>query len=508
MSADLSTPVAPAPTGGWDQKATPYVDAVLAHAAGAPGNFNVPTHKAGRVAPAALVAAVGQQALAIDVPPQVHGVDMGPPPAPWEAAERLAADAWGAQRTWFMLNGASQANHTACLTLAQAGGRRLVVQRNVHGSTIDGLVLAGLEPVFVRPEVDLERGISHCVSPDTLDRVLRETDEVAGVVLVSPTYYGAAADVPSLVEICRRHDVPVVIDEAWGSHFAFSDLLPRDAIACGADLVISSTHKMLGSLTQSAMLHLGPNARVDADAVARAISLTQTTSPNALLFASLDAARQRAATEGAALLERTIPVARALRERLCELPGVEVLDERVVGTFGVAGLDPLRVSIDVRGTGRNGFDLQAALRMTANVLVELTSDTMLVAIVGMGETEQEVGRLVDGLRSALAATRPRAAAAVEREPPWGRLRMAPRAAFLGPTRRIALHDAVGAIAAESLAVYPPGSPNVLPGEEVTGAVVRHLERAAAAGAVIRGAVEQPIRTIRVVDETPMEERVR
>lgn len=476
--------------------AVPYVRALRAHAAARPANFNVPTHKAGLLAPPELTAAIGGAPLELDIPPQVHGVDTGVSPTPLEEAERLAAEAWGAQRTWFMLNGASQANHTVCLALAQRG-RRVIVQRNVHASTIDGLVLAGLVPVFVRPSVDIDRGLAHCVSAGELDRVLAEAGDVAGVIVVSPTYFGVAADVEDLVRAAHRRGVPIVVDEAWGAHFAFSPLLPLDALSAGADLVVSSTHKMLGSLTQSAMLHLGWSEAITSELVGRAASLTQTTSPSAILAASLDAARERAAAQGAELLAETIPAAIALRQRLRGLPGVDILDERHVARYGAEALDLLRIAIDLRATGRNGYDVQSALR-DAGVLVELTSDTMLVAVLGMGETEAHADGLVQGLRIALERTPPRTAPRVDRDPPWGPLRKQPREAFLGPTQRVPIEQAIGRVAAEALAVYPPGSPNVLPGEQVTVAVARHLMRAAEAGAVIRGSIERPLRTIRVV----------
>jgi arginine decarboxylase len=480
------------------QSETPYLDALVAHADAVPGRYNVPVHKGGALAPERLRRAFGTRALELDIPPLIHGIDAGGEPTPFERAQRLAAAAWGAPRTWFLVNGASHANHAVCVALGQRGGT-VVVQRNVHSSTIDGLVVAGLRPAFVAPEIDAERGIAHCVTPEGLDAALAGADEPAGAIVVSPSYYGMAADVRGLVEVAHARGVPIVVDEAWGSHFAFHPGLPADALSLGADLVVSSTHKMLGSLTQSAMLHLGRGELVDADSVEQAVSLFESTSPNALLAGSLDAARHRAVAEGRALLGASMEALGAVRERVRALPGCDVLDERLVGRMGIAGVDPFRLCIDVSGTGVSGYVLQRLLRELGDVYIELVSDAILVAIFGMGDDLAGSDRLIAALREAIAAAprdgERRAAAAA---PPPGPLALSPREAFFAPHRRVALTAAVGEIAAESLAVYPPGIPNVLPGEQFTERVVAHLLRAAGDGAFVRGASDRSLQTVKVV----------
>ena len=166
------------------------------------------------------------------------------------------------------------------------------MQRNGHSSTIDALVFSGMRPTFVAPEIDAELGIAHCITPAALDRALTDTPAAVGAWVVSPTYFGAVADVRALAQVAHDHHVPLIVDEAWGAHLAFHEALPEHALAAGADLVISSTHKIVGSLTQSAMLHLG--GRLDEDIVDRTVTVTESTSPNSLLLASLDAARRRA----------------------------------------------------------------------------------------------------------------------------------------------------------------------------------------------------------------------
>src|SRR5262245_35246805 len=321
---------------GMEQQRAPYLDALCDYARRDPARLHVPGHKGGPGADPAFAEAIGRQALSLDIPALTYGIDVGIEPTPFELAQRLAAEAWGAARAWFLVNGASQGNLAAGLALAHYGDR-VVVQRNAHSSAIDALVLSGLRPTFAAPEVDPELGVAHCLSPQTLDEALTQTPGAVAAWIVSPTYFGAVADVKALAEVAHEHGVALVVDEAWGAHMAFHEQLPAHALSLGADLVISSTHKIVGSLTQSAMLHLGPagNERIGADAVDRAVTLTESTSPSALLGASLDAARRQAAVHGRELLEQTMRGLAETRAQIKRIGGLDVLDERMCGRAGV-----------------------------------------------------------------------------------------------------------------------------------------------------------------------------
>src|SRR5215211_7378763 len=264
-----------------DQGEAPYLDAVVAYVSRNPGRFHVPGHKGDGV-DEALIDALGTGAILHDVPSGLSGIDSGVEPTPFQRAQRLAAEAWGARRSWFLLNGASGGNHAICMTLAHATGKLrkgppdrgpVVVQRNVHSSIIDGLVLSGLRPTFVAPEIDPELGIAHCVTPEALGAALDAEPDAEAVMLVSPTYFGATARIEQLAEVAHVRDVPLIVDEAWGSHLYFHEGLPTGALRGGADMVLSSTHKIVGSFTQSAILHLGDSDRVDEDVIDRSVTL-------------------------------------------------------------------------------------------------------------------------------------------------------------------------------------------------------------------------------------------
>src|SRR5689334_21544953 len=307
-----------------EQPTAPYLDALVTHAFRGTGRFHVPGHKGGPGADPAMRFALGDRALAVDIPQDIEGIDLGPSPTPYEQAEALAAEAYGAKKTWFLTNGATQGTHALCLALA-AMGTRVVAQRNSHASLVDGLVLSGGMPAFVAPEYDAELGMAHGVTPESLAAGLERAPDARAIFVVSPTYYGMAADVEGCAQVCHERGVPLVVDQAWGPHFGFHPDLPPSALSQGADAVLTSTHKIVGSLTQSAMLHVADTGRIDPDAVARCIRLVRSTSPSSLLMASLDAARRQLAIHGEALLERTIAASMQVRRQIEQTDGVRVI---------------------------------------------------------------------------------------------------------------------------------------------------------------------------------------
>ncbi|MEA2428060.1 MAG: arginine decarboxylase [Thermoleophilaceae bacterium] len=487
------------------QERAPYLDALIAYAARNPARLHVPGHKGGPGADPQLADALGRRALALDIPSLTWGIDIGSDPTPFQEAQRLAAEAWGAKRCWFLINGASQGNLVAGMTLAHTGDR-MVVQRNAHSSTIDSLILSGMRPVFMRPEVDPELGVAHCITPETLDRALTEAPDAVGATVVSPTYFGAVADVAALAEVAHSHGVPLIADEAWGAHLAFHEDLPAHALSLGADLVVSSTHKIIGALTQAAMLHLGAGSGqwIDENVVDRCVTLVESTSPSSLLTGSLDAARRHAISHGHELLEETMHTLAETREAIREIPGLDVLDERLVGRPGVHGYDPLRLVADVRGTGTTGYEVATLLREIDDIHMELAGENVVVAVFGMGEHAREQGeRLVRTLRvvvDRIGSNGARTGRDFAEPPPWGELAMGPREAFFAPQDVVDVSQAAGRIAAESLAAYPPGVPNVLPGERLTVETLDYIQQTLELGGSLRGASDRRLRTLRVVAE--------
>ncbi len=423
---------------------------------------------------------------------------------PGRTATDLAAEAWGAARTWFLPHGETQGNLAACLAIRAARGRHVVVQRDVHPSVVAGLVAAELAPHWLAPELDPIAGVAHGVAPAALDAALTAAPGAGAAIVVAPTRHGAMPDVAALAAVARGHDAALVVDDAWGAHLPFHPALPRHAIAAGADLVVSATWRSLGSVSGSAMLHQGAVAerRLPAGAIEQAVARSDAPPPSAaagtgsygppsLALASLDATRARAVAHGERLFDATLRAAATARARLTGLPGVRVLGAEPVGAPGVHGFDPLRLTVDLHDTRRDARSVGRALRERHGIEVELATDRLLVAVLGIGDgqlglAERFAAALLDTLWTIPPGDGP-----ITSLPPAqpGPALCTPRAAWLAPQERVPAAAAVGRIAAETLTPYPPGVPAVLPGERLEADVVATLRAVVGAGGVVSGSAD-------------------
>ena len=489
--------------GPAEQPNAPYLEAVVAYAFRGTARYHVPGHKGGPGADPGLRKAIGVDALAFDVPQDIHGIDLGLTPTPYEDAERLAAEAFGAERSFFLTNGATQGNHALCLALAPLG-TLVVAQRNSHASLVDGLVLSGGVPAFVPPEYDAELGMAHGVVPGALRDALAAASDARAAFIVSPTYYGMAADVAGCAEVAHAAGVPLIVDQSWGPHFGFHEALPPSGLTQGGDAVLTSTHKIAGSLTQSAMLHVGHGERIDPAAVARAIRLVRSTSPSSLLLASLDGARRQMALHGEQLLHETLEAIEACRAKLATIPCLGLVDASFVGRPGIAGYDPLRIVVDVRETGRTGYEVAETLRRSYDVIPELATQATIVFLVGLAERRETLLRLAGDLEEVVKRIAVEGSIAPIVRPPAtlrNEMAVAPREAFLGDNEEVAVDDAVGRVSCESIAGYPPGIPALLPGERISAETVVYLRELVASGARLHGASDPRFERVHVLVES-------
>ncbi len=479
-----------------DQDSSPYADALRAYADRGLVRHTTPGHQASGTAQPLLAAALGQDALDLDLQPTIEGVDFGPD-NPLDRSLELAAHAWGATRTWFLTNGSSQGNQTACLALAGLGST-IVAQRSVHSSVVDGLALSGLVAEFVSPNVDHELGIAHGVTPAALDERLRAHPEAVAAFVVSPSYFGAVADIAALAEVAHAHDAALVVDEAWGAHLGFHPDLPVNAVRLGADVVVASMHKMAGSLSQTALLHLGhgPHAARLEPLLDRAFRSLQSTSVYAGLLASLDLARRQAAVHGAERIGASIASADRLRARVAADGRFHDATARITAFDDVLAFDPLHVVIETRSGGISGHDARAVLFHELGHHVEMATDDVIVVLVGAGN-ELAADELADALLA--LPTREGAGRHHIALPDPGRRVMTVREAWFAPSEVVAASRAVGRVSADSVAAYPPGIPNLMPGEEITAATLEFLQETAAAPfGHVRGAIAPDMSLVRVV----------
>lgn len=495
-----------------DQGETPYADALKAKTSRDVLDLMVPGHgqdSEGLSGELALFA--GDRAIEMDIPMLVNGIDVGTD-SPFVRATRLAADAWSARRTWFLSNGASQANRMVLLALAASGlGDTVVAQRSAHSSFTDGLILADLSPRFIAPSIDQAHGINHGITPQAVDAELaaaREQGEViAGVYVISPSYFGAVIDVERLAEVAHHHGVPLIVDGAWGAHFGFHPALPEAPTRLGADLIISNTHKLGGSLSQSAMLHLGegPFAEILEPLLERAYTLTQSTSASALLLGSLDVAR-RALAQGAELIGRSIDHIEACRKVLRADGRFAVISDSFGEFADIVSHDPLRISVDVSATGLTGLELRKVLYDEFDILVELATVRAIAAFIGPGKLP-DLSRFTAALftladqagQGEQVSASPDTKVAIPPLPAPGAMVIRPREAYFGTHEIVSGIDAVGRVSADALAAYPPGIPNLLPGEVITQQTLDFLQAVAGSPyGYVRGAIDANVSHFRVL----------
>lgn len=483
-----------------DQSQTPYADALSAYSQRDVLRLNVPGHNARRDAADRLVKYFGESVVERDVPPLLPGIDSGNA-SPLNRARELAADAWGAHETWFLTNGASQANRLAALAIAQFGGANssVIAQRSAHSSFIDGLILSGLSPRWVLPTVDALNGINHGITVDDFRRAVEENPDACGAYIISPSYFGAVADIEGIAAVAHDAGMPLVVDGAWGAHFGFHPEVPENPLALGADVLVSSTHKLGGSLTQSAMIHVGkgPFAERLTDILNRTFPLTQSTSYSSLLLASLDIARSTLAT-GHNAIGRSIASADSLRAAVRKHPLLEVVSDGFAQFGDIVGHDPLHVSIDVSGLGRTGVEVRNTLMTEFHIELEIATDTCVVAIVGPGH-EINSARLISALTNLASDAGSSETRELQSLPPVGRAAMQPRDAFFAPSEIVDAAHAVGRISADTVSAYPPGIPNLMPGEVISAEVLEFLAYTAQQpGGYVRGALTAAANTFRVV----------
>jgi lysine decarboxylase len=485
---------------GDGQENAPFLESIGKFVAGQPSRFFVPGHKGGAGADPQLRELIGERAFDFDVPQGIEGLDLNVSPTPIQRAETLAAKLYGADRSWLLTNGATQGNHALCVALARE--RAVVLQRNSHTSVVDGLVLSGGRPHFARAEYDGELAMALCVTPEALADALVRAGGANAAFIVSPTYYGATADVAACAQVSHDAGAALVVDEAWGPHFGFHPDVPPSALALGADAVLTSTHKICGSLTQSAMLHAVDSEWIDVERIARTVRLLRSTSASALLMASLDGARRQLAVAGARLLGGTLARGADARAQIAAVSGCRLVPRAGREWASVTAWDPMRVVIDVRETGASGHEVAAALARRFNTHVELATHAVIVLVLGVNEPPAPLARFAEQLAAVVDDLPSGAAGGVARAPAplAGEPALSPREAWLAESERVEIEHAVGRISAEAIAGYPPGIPTLLPGERVTDAIVAYLRELVQVGVKLHGASDPHFETLAVVVE--------
>lgn len=482
---------------------TPLFTGLLAHAARNPVQFHIPGHKKGSGAAPEFRKYIGENALAIDLINIAPLDDLHNPHGIIKEAQAIAAEAFGADHTYFSVQGTSGAIMAMILSVV-GPGETILVPRNVHKSVMSAIVLAGARPIYMAPDLDQTLGISHGVSVETVRDALDAHPDAKAVLVINPTYYGVAADLKSIVEVAHARGIPVLVDEAHGVHIHFHERLPLSAMQAGADMAATSVHKLGGSLTQSSVLNVREGL-VNIGRVQAVLSMLTTTSTSYLLLASLDVARKYLATRGRDLIERARLLAYYARQEINKIPGLYCFGPEIIGmTSARFDYDPTKLTISVKDLGVTGAEVEQILRNEFNIEVELSDLYNILCIVSFGDTEFEINILLNALRvisERFYRSRPANQVRV-RLPQFPRLAMLPRDAFHAPSEVVPLVEAEGRVTAEFVMVYPPGIPILAPGEIITADNISYIYEHVEQGYPVQGPEDETIQRIKVVATRP------
>ncbi|WP_166238355.1 aminotransferase class I/II-fold pyridoxal phosphate-dependent enzyme [Paenibacillus turpanensis] len=483
-----------------DQTRTPLFTTLKEHAKRNPLQFHIPGHKKGVGMDPEFRDFIGEKALSIDLINIAPLDDLHQPTGVIDEAQRLAAEAFGADYTFFSVQGTSGAIQTMIMSVCEPGDK-ILVPRNVHKSVMSAIIFAGAKPIFISPAMDPNLGIAHGITTRSVRKALEKHPDAKAVLVINPTYFGVSTNLREIVELAHEHDIPVLVDEAHGVHIHFHEKLPVSAMQAGADMAATSVHKLGGSLTQSSVLNVRAG-RVNPKRVQSIISMLTTTSTSYILLASLDAARRQLALHGREMAERAIQLAHYARKEINEINGLYCFGEDILGSEATYDYDPSKLTVHVRKLGLTGYDVEKYLRKEHNIEVEMSDLYNILCLITPGDNQDTVDRLLDALRqlSSLHSGNGDIPAVKVKTPKIPYLSLYPRDAFYADTELIPLKQSAGRIIAEFIMVYPPGIPILIPGEIITQENIDYIQEHIDVGLPVQGPEDKTMQMIKVIQE--------
>lgn len=478
-----------------DKISMPLIEAMLQYKSEDVYPLHTPGHKGGRGMQRLLRQELGAS-VQMDVSLMSELDDIHEPETYIKEAQELAAQIYGSDACFWAVNGTSQAIHAMLLT-ALNPGEKLLLPRNAHRSVAGGLVLGGIEAVYLQPEYQPEFGIQMQVTVQQIEAALAQDSKIKAVLLTSPNYYGVAADVRAIADCCHAHNAVLLVDEAHGPHLGFSELLPPSALQCGADACAQSTHKILGAMTQCSMLHV-QGARLDLQRAADVMSILTTTSPNYLLMASLDAARAQVQAYGKEMAASAVQAAAKLRRLCASYSGLRVME---AADCGGLQLDTTKVTVNFAAWGYTGVEVGELFR-EVRVAVELVDAYNVLFLVTYADVttdyDEALARIAAVLDKMQAKKRAPLQLAAAAQVPQTQAVLPLRDVFYRAKRAVPLAQAVGKICGEQVSFYPPGIPVLLPGELVTEEIIAYCRVQKELGLPVSGPADSSLQTIRVI----------
>ncbi len=477
-----------------DQSRAPLYEAMREHRLNRVVPFDVPGHKGGR-GNRTLTEFLGENCLKNDVNSMKPLDNLCHPVSVIKQAQELAADAFGAENSIFIVNGATGAVQAMIMSLCKAGDK-IILPRNVHRSAINALVVCGAVPVYVNPGVNSGLGIPLGMTPDEVERAVIANPDAKAVLVNNPTYYGICSDLKKIVEIAHRHGLKVLCDEAHGTHFYFGEGLPVSGMAAGADMAAVSVHKTGGSLTQSALLLLGKG--INPDYVRQIINLTQTTSASYLLMASLDLARQNLALNGREFYAKTVEYVGYARNEINAAGGYYAFGSELCDGGAFYAFDCTKLSVHTRAMGLAGIEVYDLLRDEYGIQIEFGDIGNILAIITGGDRTLEIERLLSALSEIKRLYGRSPVGLYDHEYINPIVDMPPQTAFYAERETMSIESAAGRICSEFVMCYPPGIPILAPGERITADILDYIAFAKEKGCSLTGCRDMRVEMLDVV----------
>jgi arginine/lysine/ornithine decarboxylase len=456
--------------------------------------FDVPGHKRGRGNPE-LVQLLGEKCVGLDVNSMKPLDDLCHPSSVIREAEDLAAAAFGAAHSFFMVGGTTSSVQNMIFSVCKEGDK-IIMPRNVHKSAINALVMCGAIPVYVNPEVDKRLGISLGMEPKKLLQAVEDNPDAVAVLVNNPTYYGICSDLKSIVKIAHEYGMKVLVDEAHGTHFSFNDDLPVSGMAAGADMSAVSMHKSGGSLTQSSILLL--NKSMNADHVRQIINLTQTTSASYLLMASLDISRRNLALNGKNSFAKVMQMASYAREEINDIGDYYAYGRELINGTSVYDFDVTKLAVYTRDLGLAGIEVYDILRDEYDIQIEFGDISNMLAYISIGDRLQDIERLVGALDDIKRLFKRDKAGMLSAEYVNPKVAVPPRKAFYSEKISLPLRAAEGKICTEFVMCYPPGIPILAPGELITKEIIEYILYAKSKGCSMQGTEDFEVERLNVL----------
>ena len=477
-----------------NQKLTPLADALDQQRINRLAHFDVPAHKSGRGNPE-LTEYLGARAMAMDVNSMKPLDNLGHPVSVIKEAQQLAAEAFGADDAFFMVNGTTSAVQAMIMATCSAGDE-IILPRNVHRSAINALVVCGAIPVYINPGTDKRLGIPLGMSVEDVRKTIAAHPNAKAILVNNPTYYGICSNLVEIVKLAHAAGMRVLADEAHGTHFYFHEELPISAMAAGCDMAAASIHKTGGSLTQSSILLT--RRPVNPDYVRQVITLTQSTSASYLLLSSLDIARKNLYFRGHDMYQKTMDFADYAREEINDLGGYYAFGPELVNGDTVFAFDRTKLSVHTRDIGLAGIEVYDHLRDDYGIQIEFGDIGNLLAIISCGDRMMDVERLISALEETKRLHEKSPIGLFDHEYIDPEIVMPPQKAFYAKKRRVAMRESMGLVAGEFVMSYPPGIPIVAPGERITRDVLEHILFAKEKGCFMTGTEDMNLDFINVL----------